>query len=97
MYMAGIIYKKISLFQMGWILLSMATGILCYSGGYRESKQISGNMFNLSHNHLHFYSAGLCRSGRDNCQGPDKKLLGQGGTGFDGNDLPAAGNLCLHS
>ncbi len=82
---------------MVWILLSLATGLSCYSGGYRESKQNSGNIFNIPHYYLHFYPAGLCRSRRNNCKGSDKKFLGQGGPGCDGTDLPAAGDLCLHS
>ena len=82
---------------MVWILLSLTAGLLCYLGGYRESKPISGHMLNLSHHHIYFYSAGLCRSRRNNRQGPAKKFLGQGGTGSTGTDLPAAGNLCLPS
>ena len=82
---------------MVWILLPLIAEYLCYPGGYRESKPISGDMFNLSHHHIYFYSAGLCRSRRNFCQRPAIKFLGQAGPGFNGTDLPAAGILYLHS
>lgn len=70
---------------------------MLFWGGHRESEKIPGNMFNLSHYYFHFYSAGLYWSWWNNCQGSAKKLLGQSGTYFDGNNLSAACHLCLYS
>jgi hypothetical protein len=48
-------------------------------------------MFNLSYYHFHFYPAGLYWSRRNHYQSTAQKLLGQSGTGFDDDNLPAAG------